>query len=108
MSVAKVALFQVRFSHLDLTVLTTIFYALTVEKQQIYKLTSWHRVPKCELVDLLFLKKISKMCASLYECLLNPRSAIFEEKRRKKKKKKKHFLDGGPQPKICNFGVDLT
>ena len=42
------------------------FYALTVEKQQIYKLTSRHRVPRCELVDLLFLKKISKMCASLW------------------------------------------
>ena len=31
--------------------------ALTSEKQQIYKLTARHRVPRCELVDLLFLKK---------------------------------------------------
>ena len=67
MSVAKIALFLVsgkiipfrpnRFDH--------YYYALTVEKQQIYKLTSRHRVPRYELVDLLFLKKISKMCASL-------------------------------------------
>ena len=33
------------------------FYALTDEKQQIYKLTAWHRVPHCELVDLLFFGK---------------------------------------------------
>ena len=56
-------------------------YALTDEKQQIYKLTARHRVPRCELVDLLFLKKIVKnACKSLnvltpfYKCLLNPSS----------------------------------
>ena len=42
------------------------FYALTDEKQQIYKLTARHRVPRCELVDLLFLKEIVKMSASLW------------------------------------------
>ena len=31
-----------------------LFYALTIEKLQIYKLTARHRVPRCELVDLLF------------------------------------------------------
>ena len=32
------------------------FNALTVEKQQIYKLIARHRVPRYKLVDLLFLK----------------------------------------------------
>ena len=40
-------------------------YALTDEKQQIYKLTARHRVPRCELVDLLFLKEIVNISASL-------------------------------------------
>ena len=42
--------------------LTTILSALTIEKQQIYKLAA------CELVDLLFLEEKEekkKMCASL-------------------------------------------
>ena len=39
--------------------------ALTSEKWQIYKLTAWHPVPRCELVDLLFLEKVVKMCANI-------------------------------------------
>ena len=37
------------------------YYALTVEKQQIYKLTWRHRVPRCELGDLLFLSTLEAM-----------------------------------------------
>ena len=59
------------------------FYALTDEKQKIYKLTVRHRVPRCELVDLLFfLRNCENVCKPLniltrfYECLLNPRSNL--------------------------------
>ena len=44
--------------------LTIVFKLLMDEKQQIYKLTARHRVPRCELVYLLFLKEIVKMFAS--------------------------------------------
>ena len=62
--------------------------ALAIEKQQIYKLAARHRVPRCELVYLLFLKEILKMCKPLniltqfYEYLLNPRSVIFEKEKK--------------------------
>ena len=60
MSVAKNALFLVsgKIIPFRLNRIDHYFYALAVEKQLIYKLT-------CELVDLLFLKKIFKICASL-------------------------------------------
>ena len=88
-------------------------------------------MPRCELVYLLFLNKKGPLniLTRFYECLLNPRSAIFEKKRKRKKEKTLFetfvqicnllytqisvsggpwniffFLDGGPQPKICNFG----
>ena len=56
------------------------FHALTIEKQQIYKLTARHRVPRCELVDLLFLKKRKEKSVQVfeyyrfYECLPNASS----------------------------------
>ena len=54
-----------RFSF-ELELEPLFLYHLTVEKKQIYKLTARHRVPLCELVDLLFLKEIVKMSASLW------------------------------------------
>ena len=53
------------------------FYALTVEKQQIYKLTSRHRVPRCELVDLLFLSTLEAMEGADRTLLMSINQVIF-------------------------------
>ena len=53
------------------------FYALTVEKQQIYKLTSRHRVPRCELVDLLFLSTLEAMERADRTLLMSINKVIF-------------------------------
>ena len=76
----------------------------------------------------IFEKNLQNVCKPLniltrfYECLLNPRSAIFEKKKNLFEtfvqicnllytqisvsggSLEQHFLDGGPQPNICNFG----
>jgi len=52
------------------------FYALTDEKQQIYKLAARHRVPRCEPVDLLFLKEIVKMSAKMVQVQVQTQNAV--------------------------------
>ena len=52
------------------------FYALTVEKQQIYKLTSRHRV-LVELVDLLFLSTLEAMEGADRTLLMSINQVIF-------------------------------